>query len=211
MIKVSIADDHRIVREGLRRILAEAPDIKVMDEAGDGREIIEKIRSNRPDVVLMDISMPDMDGLDATKQIHALFPELPILILTVHSARQYASRILRAGARGYLNKQAAPEELIDAVRKVFAGRRYLSPEVSEELALQLIGEGADFSPVESLSDRELQILCLIAKGRKATEIAEELCLSIKTVNTYRARVLYKLHLRNNADLTRFAIKNNLIK
>lgn len=211
MIKVSIADDHRIVREGLRRILAEAPDIKVMDEAGDGREIIEKIRSNRPDVVLMDISMPDMDGLDATKQIHALFPELPILILTVHPARQYASRILRAGARGYLNKQAAPEELIDAVRKVFAGRRYLSPEVSEELALQLIGEGADFSPVESLSDRELQILCLIAKGRKATEIAEELCLSIKTVNTYRARVLYKLHLRNNADLTRFAIKNNLIK
>lgn len=211
MIKVSIADDHRIVREGLRRILAEAPDIKVMDEAGNGREIIEKIRSNQPDVVLMDISMPDMDGLDATKQIHALFPELPILILTVHPARQYASRILRAGARGYLNKQAAPEELIDAVRKVFAGRRYLSPEVSEELALQLIGEGADFSPVESLSDRELQILCLIAKGRKATEIAEELCLSIKTVNTYRARVLYKLHLRNNADLTRFAIKNNLIK
>ncbi|HED00176.1 MAG TPA: response regulator [Proteobacteria bacterium] len=211
MIKVSIADDHRIVREGLRRILAEAPDIKVMDEAGDSREIIEKIRSNRPDVVLMDISMPDMDGLDATKQIHALFPELPILILTVHPARQYASRILRAGARGYLNKQAAPEELIDAVRKVCAGRRYLSPEVSEELALQLIGEGADFSPVESLSDRELQILCLIAKGRKATEIAEGLCLSIKTVNTYRARVLYKLHLRNNADLTRFAIKNNLIK
>lgn len=211
MIKVSIADDHRIVREGLRRILAEAPDIKVMDEAGNGREIIEKIRSNRPDVVLMDISMPDMDGLDATKQIHALFPELPILILTVHPARQYASRILRAGARGYLNKQAAPEELIDAVRKVCAGRRYLSPEVSEELALQLIGEGADFSPVESLSDRELQILCLIASGRKATEIAEELCLSIKTVNTYRARVLYKLHLRNNADLTRFAIKNNLVK
>lgn len=211
MIKVSIADDHRIVREGLRRILAEAPDIKVIDEAGDGREIIEKIRSNRPDVVLMDISMPDMDGLDATKQIHALFPELPVLILTVHPARQYASRILRAGARGYLNKQAAPEELIDAVRKVCAGRRYLSPEVSEELALQLIGEGANFSPVESLSDRELQILCLIAKGRKATEIAEGLCLSIKTVNTYRARVLYKLHLRNNADLTRFAIKNNLVK
>lgn len=211
MIKVSIADDHRIVREGLRRILDEAPDIKVIDEASNGREIIEKIHSNRPDVILLDISMPDMDGLDATKQIHSLFPELPILILTVHPARQYASRILRAGAKGYLNKQAAPEELISAVRKVCIGRRYLSPEVSEELALQLIGEGADFSPVESLSDRELQILCLIAKGRKSTEISEELGISIKTVNTYRARVLEKLQLRNNADLTRFAIENNLVK
>lgn len=210
MIKVSIADDHRIVREGLRRILDEAPEIEVVDEACNGREIIEKIRLRRPDVVLLDISMPDMDGLDATKQINDLFPELPILILTVHPARQYASRILRAGARGYLNKQAAPEELIDAVRKVCAGRRYLSAEVSEELALQLIGETASLSPVESLSDRELQVLCFIAKGRKTTEIAEELCLSIKTVNTYRARVLDKLHLRNNADLARFAIDNHLV-
>ncbi|MFH1673137.1 MAG: response regulator transcription factor [Pseudomonadota bacterium] len=211
MIKISIADDHRILREGLRRILDEAPDMKVLDEASNGREIIEKVRANRPDIVLLDISMPDMDGLDATKHIHGLFPELPILILTVHPARQYAVRILRAGAKGYLNKQAAPEELIGAVRKVCAGQRYLNPEVSEELALQLIGEGANFSPVESLSDRELQVLCLIANGRKTTEIAEELCLSIKTVNTYRSRVLEKLHLRNNADLTRFAIKNSLVK
>ncbi len=211
MITISIADDHRILREGLRRILDEASDMKVIDESSNGREIIEKVRANRPDIVLLDISMPDMDGLDATKHIHGLFPELPILILTVHPARQYAVRILRAGAKGYLDKQAAPEELIDAVRKVCAGRRYLSPEASEELALQLIGEGANFSPVESLSDRELQVLCLIANGRKATEIAEELCLSIKTVNTYRSRVLEKLHLRNNADLTRFAIKNNLVK
>lgn len=210
MITVSIADDHRIVREGLRRILSEAADIKVIDEASNGREIVEKVRLNPPDVVLLDISMPEMDGLDATKQIHALFPELPILILTVHPAKQYASRILRAGAKGYINKHAAPEELVQAVRKTFSGRTYLSPEVSEELALQFIGEGANFLPVESLSDRELQILCFIAKGRKCTEIAEELCLSIKTVNTYRARVLSKLDLRNNSDLTRFAMKNNLI-
>ncbi len=210
MIKVSIADDHRIVREGLRRILAEDPDIMVIDEACTGREMVEKVRSNRPDVVLLDISMPDMDGLDATKQIHSLFPELPVLILTVHPARQYASRILRAGARGYLNKQAAPEELIDAVRKVCSGRKYLSPEVSEELALEFIGDRANLSPVESLSDREVQILCFIAKGKKTSEIAEELCLSIKTVNTYRARVIHKLNLRTNADLTRFAIENNLI-
>jgi two-component system invasion response regulator UvrY len=211
MIKISIADDHRILREGLRRILDEASDMKVIDEASNGRELIEKVQAHRPDIVLLDISMPGMDGLDVTKQLRSLFPELPILILTVHPARQYALRILRAGAKGYLDKQAAPEELIGAVRKVCAGRRYLSPEVSEELALQLIGEGANFSPVESLSDRELQVLCLIAKGRKTKEIAEELCLSIKTVNTYRSRILGKLHLRNSADLTRFAIKNSLVK
>ncbi len=211
MIRISIADDHRIVREGLRRILDGAPEMQVIDEACDGREIIEKIRANKPDVVMLDISMPDMDGLDATKQIHELFPDLPVLILTVHPAKQYALRILRAGAKGYLDKQAAPEELIRAIRKVYAGQRYLSSEVSEELAMQLLGEGASFSPVEALSDRELQILCHIAKGRKAVEIAEELCLSIKTVNTYRARVLHKLNLRNNADLTRFAISNSLLK
>lgn len=211
MIKVSLADDHRIVREGLRRILESAPDIEVIDEACNGRELIQKLNSNRPDVVLLDISMPDMDGLDTTKQIHASSPDLPILILTVHPARQYATRILRAGAKGYLNKDAAPEELIDAVRRINSGRRYLSPEVSEELALQLIEENADLSPVEALSDRELQVLCHIAKGRKTGEIADELCLSIKTVNTYRARVLNKLGLRNNADLTRFALKNNLVK
>ncbi len=211
MIRISIADDHRIVREGLRRILDAASDIEVMDEASNGREIIEKVCASRPDVVVLDVSMPEMDGLDATKQIHTLFPDLPILILTVHPARQYALRILRAGARGYLDKQAAPEELIRAVRRVAAGERYLSPEVSEELAMQLLGDRPDFSRVQSLSDRELQVLCLIAKGRKSTEIAQELSLSIKTVNTYRARILVKLELRNSADLTRFAIENNLIK
>ncbi|MFH1146484.1 MAG: response regulator transcription factor [Pseudomonadota bacterium] len=211
MIKISIADDHRIVREGLRRILEGASDIQVLDEASNGREIIDKVRANLPDVVLLDISMPEMDGLDATKQIHGLFPELPILILTVHPPRQYALRILRAGAKGYLDKHAAPEELIRAVRKVCAGQRYLSPEAAEDLASQLLGDVADFSRVESLSDRELQILCLIAEGRKTTEIAEGLCLSIKTVNTYRARVLSKLDLRNSADLARFAVENHLIK
>lgn len=211
MIKICIADDQRILREGIRRIIDEAPDMKVIDEASSGREIIKKVCVKRPDVVLLDISMPDMDGLDATKHIHTLFPELPILILTVHPPEQYAMRILRAGAKGYLSKQAAPEELIGAVRKVCAGRRYLSPEVSEALALQSIGDSADFSRVESLSDRELQVLCLIASGRNTAEIAEELCLSIKTVSTYRSRVLEKLHLRNNAELTRFAINNNLLK
>jgi DNA-binding NarL/FixJ family response regulator len=129
----------------------------------------------------------------------------------VHAADQYALRILRAGARGYLSKQTASDELVDAVRKVHAGQKYLSDDVSKQLAFQLIGDRADFSPVESLSDRELQVLCLIANGAKTSEIGDELCLSVKTISTYRGRVLDKLHLRNNADLTRFAMKNNLVR
>jgi DNA-binding NarL/FixJ family response regulator len=211
MIKVLIADDHRILREGLKRILNEAHDITVVDEASSGKEAIEKIHENHPDVVILDISMPDMDGLDATKQIHELFPKLPILILTIHFPKLYALRLFRAGAMGYLVKNVTSEELVNAVRKLNAGQVYLSPEVSEELALQRIEEGNSFSPVEWLSDRELQILCLIASGKTTKEIAENLCLSIKTIETYRSRLLKKLNLRNNAELTRFALDHNLLK
>lgn len=210
MIKIIIADDHKIVRAGLKRILDEDPFIEVIEEASTGIEAIKKIKANLPDVVIMDISMPEMDGLDATKQIHELFPKLPILILTVHVPMQYAFRIFRAGAMGYLVKNTAPGELVKAVHRLNAGRPYMSTEVSEELALQRIEEGGNLSPIEWLSDRELQTLTLIASGKTTREIAESLSLSPKTIETYRTRVIRKLNLRNNSDLTRFAIENNLL-
>ncbi|HUU50675.1 MAG TPA: response regulator transcription factor [Nitrospinota bacterium] len=210
MIKVIIADDHRIVREGLKRILDETHDIKVIGEASTGIEAIQKIEANPPDVLILDISMPDMDGLDATKQIHETFPKLPILILTVHLPKQYALRLFRAGAKGYLVKDVASEELVKALRKLNAGKLYLSPEVSEELALQKIKSDADFSPVECLSDRELQILCFIASGKTTREIAASLNLSSKTIDTYRTRLFEKLNLRNNSELIKFALHHKLV-
>jgi two-component system invasion response regulator UvrY len=210
MIKVIIADDHRIVREGLKRILDETYDIKVIGEASTGIEAIQKIEANPPDVLILDISMPDMDGLDATKQIHETFPKLSILILTVHLPKQYALRLFRAGAKGYLVKDVASEELVKALRKVNAGKLYLSPEVSEELALQKIKSDTDFSPVECLSDRELQILCHIASGKTTKAIAASLNLSSKTIDTYRTRLFEKLNLRNNSELIRFALDHKLV-
>lgn len=210
MIKIIIADDHEIVRAGLKRILDEDPFIEVIEEASTGIEAIKKIKANPPDVVILDISMPEMDGLDATKQIHEFFPKLPILILTIHVPRQYAFRLFRAGAMGYLVKNTAPDELVKAVHRLNAGRVYMSPEVSEELALQRIEDGGNLTPTEWLSDRELQTLTLIASGKTIREIAESLNLSPKTIETYRTRVIRKLNLRNNSDLTRFAIENNLL-
>lgn len=210
MIKVMLADDHRIVREGLKRILDETHDIKVIGEASTGREAIEKINKNLPDVLILDISMPDMDGLDATKQIHELFPKLPILILTVHLPKHYALRLFRAGAMGYLVKDVASEELVQAVRRLNSGKIYLSPKVSEELALQKIKGDAVFSPAECLSDRELQTLSLLASGKSTREIAESLSLSNKTVETYCTRLYNKLDLKNKAELIKFAFDNKLI-
>jgi two-component system invasion response regulator UvrY len=211
MIRVFIADDHAIVRGGIRRILEDRKDIQIVGEAADGQEAIQKVREAAPHVILLDISMPGMDGLDVTKQLKAIDPEVRILILTMHAEEQYAPRLLRAGAMGYVTKHAAPEELVEAIHVVHSGRRFISPTLAENLAWRYLGDKADLRPVECLSDRELQVLCLLAKGNTNQEIAEFLHLSVKTIDTYRGRVLEKLSLRNNAELTLFAIRNGLIE
>jgi two-component system invasion response regulator UvrY len=211
MIRVLIADDHGIVRGGIRRLLEDHEDIQVVAEASDGHQAIEKVLETDPDVILLDISMPGMDGLDVTKQLKAINPRIRILILTMHAEEQYAPRLMRAGAMGYVTKHAAPEDLVKAINAVHAGRRFISPTLAENMAWRYLGNEKDLTPVECLSDRELQVLNLLAKGNSNQEVADSLHLSVKTIDTYRARVLEKLNLRNNAELTLFAVQNGLIE
>jgi len=209
MIKILIADDHPIVRAGLKQILEEASDIKVTVEAGDGHELLRLIRKGGIDVVLLDISMPGLTGLDALKQIKTENPDLPILILSMHPEDQYGIRVLKAGAAGYLMKSAAPDQLVGAIRKVYRGGRYVSPSLAEKMAFGL-QTGASGLPHETLSDREYQVLCMIASGKTVKEIGEELALSEKTISTYRARVLEKMNMKSNSELTHYAIKLDLV-
>lgn len=209
MIKIVIADDHPIVRAGLKQILADASDIEVAAEAGDGHEILKLIRKGGVDVVLLDITMPGLMGLDALKQIIVENPKLPILVLSMHPEEQYAIRVLKAGASGYLTKAAAPEQLIGAIRKVYRGGRYVSPALAEKLALGL-QTGTAGLPHENLSDREYQVLCSISSGKTVKEIATELSLSEKTISTYRTRILEKMNMKSNAELTHYGIKHNLV-
>jgi len=211
MIKVLLADDHSIVRAGLRRIVEESDDMEVVAEAADGKEAIHKIRENRPDVAVIDISMPEIDGLEVLRQIQPEYPQLPFLILTMHAEQQYAVRAIESGAKGYITKQSAPEQLVKAIRKVHAGSLYLSEEVAESLALRLAKGKVHQSPLDLLSTRELQVLRRLALGHTNREIAENYNISVKTVDTYRLRLLKKLSLRNNAELSRFAIQNRLIE
>jgi len=211
MIRVLIADDHSIVRGGIRRLLEDQEDIQVVAEASDGHEAIKKILETDPDVILLDISMPGMDGLDVTKQLKAIDPRVRILILTMHAEEQYAPRLMKAGAMGYVTKHAAPEDLVKAINAVHAGKRFISPTLAENMAWRYLGDEKDLTPVECLSDRELQVLNLLAKGNSNQEVANSLHLSVKTIDTYRARVLEKLNLRNNAELTLFAVQNGLIE
>lgn len=208
-MRILIADDHAIVREGLKRILGTAPDPVAIGEARDGAEVVERVRNEKWDVVLLDIAMPGKNGLDALKQIRALSPSLPVLVLSVYPEDQYAVRVLRAGAAGYLTKESAPDELLAAVRKVARGGRYISATLAEQLAGELGADRGEL-PHERLSDREFQVLRLIASGMTLTQIAEELPLSVKTVSTYRSRILEKMRLRNNAELTHYAIRNGLV-
>ncbi len=211
MIKVLLADDHSIVREGLRRIVEESEDMEVVAEAADGKEAIHQIRKRRPDVAVIDISMPEIDGLEVLQRLQPEYPELPFLILTMHEEQQYAVRAIEAGARGYITKKSAPEQLVKAIRKVYAGSRYLSEEAAEALALSVAKGKEGRSPLDLLSTRELQVLRRLALGHTNREIAENYNISIKTVDTYRLRLLKKLSLRNNAELSRFAIQNRLIE
>lgn len=209
MIKILIADDHAIVRKGLKQILADAPDIASIDEAGSGHEALKKVRENNYNVVLLDISMPDMSGVDVLKQLKTENPRLPVLILTMHPEDQYAVRILKAGASGYLTKESAPDELISAIQKVSQGGRYISPSLAEKLACDL--DSTAIQPLhEGLSDREYQIMTMLASGKSTKEIAQELSLGMPTVSTYRFRILLKMKLKNNAELISYAIKNNLL-
>jgi len=211
MIRVLLADDHSIVRAGLCRIVEESGDMTVVAEAADGKKAIQKARDTDPDVAVIDISMPEFDGLEVTTRLRDDHPELPVIILTMHEEEQYVVRAIEAGAMGYITKKSAPEELVSAIRKVLAGQRYLSPEATETLALRVARGAKGQSPLDSLSNRELQVLKRLAQGNTNREIAAAYNISIKTVDTYRLRLLKKLNLRNNADISRFAIQSNLIE
>lgn len=209
-IKVLIADDHAIVREGLKQILADTKDIVVGGEAENGLEAVKLVRKGKFDVLLLDISMPDRNGIEVLKQVHKEFPKVLVLMLTMHREDQYAIRSLKAGAAGYLNKQSAPAELVNAIRLVAAGKKYISPTLAQELANQ-VGEDREVPLHETLSDREFQTLTMIASGKTVSDIAAELLLSVKTISMYRSRLLQKMKLRHNAELTHYAIKNHLVE
>jgi two-component system invasion response regulator UvrY len=208
MVRVLIADDHAVVRAGLRWILEENTDIVVTGEAGDGPSAIQAVADRKVDLAILDISMPGMSGLDVIKQIKSVNPNLPVLILSVHSEEQYAIRALKAGAAGYLTKESAPEELIAAIRKIGSGGKYVSQHLAEKLVDNL-DANTEKPPHEHLSDREYQVLCLIASGKGVTVIAGEMGLSVKTVSTYRSRILDKLRMSSTAEIMRYAIEHRL--
>lgn len=208
MLKILIADDHPVFRRGLKQIIAETTDIVVADEAADGLEVLNKVKVGDFDVVLLDISMPGKTGIEVLAQLKYERPKLPVLMLSMHPEEQYAVRALRAGASGYLTKESAPDELVAAIRKVSTGGKYVSSSLAERLASLL--QKAEQLPHDILSRREYQVMCLMASGKTVSEIAKELSLSVKTISTYRSRILEKMEMKNNAELTRYAINNSLI-
>lgn len=209
-IRVLIADDHAIVREGLKQILADTGDIVVAGDAKDGLEAINLARTQEGDVLLLDISLPDRSGIDVLKQLRKEYPKLAVLMLSMHREDQYAIRSLKAGASGYLNKQSAPAELVTAIRQVASGRKYVSLALAQELANH-IDEDHETPLHETLSDREYQTLVMIASGKTVSDIANDLALSVKTISMYRTRLLLKMKLRHNAELTHYAIRNGLVE
>jgi DNA-binding NarL/FixJ family response regulator len=209
MIKLLVADDHTIVRKGIEQIIEETSDIRVADQACNGQEVLEKVSKNDYDLVLLDIFMPGRDGLEILKELKSRKPKLGVLMLSMYPEEQYAVRALKSGASGYLTKESAPDELIAAIRKVSSGHKYVSMSLAEKLAFELEAPG-DHPLHEKLSDREYRIMCMLASGKRQTEIADELSLSIKTINTYRARLLKKMNMATNAEITRYAIDNKLL-
>ncbi len=210
MIRILIADDHAIVRAGLKQFIADQIDMEVTGEAATGAETVALVRAQPFDVVLLDISMPDRNGVDTLKSLRQITPELPVLILSAYSETQYAVNLLRAGAAGYVNKEAASTQLVSAVRTVVQGRKYVSPALAQILA-EGVATDADKPLHGQLSQREFQIFCKLAAGVPVSKIADELFLSVKTVSTYRTRILDKMAMKNNAELTYYAIKNKLIE
>jgi len=209
-MRILIADDHAVVRKGLRQILEEASDIVVGGEASNGREVLEKIRAGGWDALVLDITMPGQTGLEVLKEVKQEAPRLPVLMLSMHAQEQYAARVLKAGASGYLPKESAPEELIKAIRKVCSGGKYVSADQAEKL-IYLFDNTSDKAPHELLSDREFEVLRAIASGRTVSQIAAEVHLSVKTVSTYRARILEKMRMKTNAELTTYSVRNGLVQ
>ncbi len=208
-MKILVVDDHAVVRHGVKQILTEHFQCSVIGEAQNADEMIEQVRKRHWTIVILDVGMPGKGGLDALKELKQLQPKLPVLVLSAYPEDQLALRILKAGASGYLTKDSAPTELVQALRKIIAGGKYVSAPVAELLALNL--ESDLEKPLhEQLSDREYQVMCLIAVGKSLKDIANDLCVSISTINTYRARILEKMQLKNNTELTHYAIKNGLV-
>jgi DNA-binding NarL/FixJ family response regulator len=210
MSTVLIADDHALLRAGVKQLLESEPGIDEIGEASSGRETLEALREKPWDLLILDINMPDRSGLDVLRHVRAGHPDTRVLVLSGFSERQYALNVLRAGASGYVNKEMAPEELLTAVRTVLRGRRYVTPILAELLVSELDADAE--KPMHArLSEREFQIFCKIAAGRAVSDIAAELCLSVKTISTYRSRILEKMNFTTNADLTTYALRNGLIQ
>jgi two-component system invasion response regulator UvrY len=209
MLKILIADDHTLFRKGLQHILSEYPDPVVTDEASNGQEVLDKIWHNDYDMVLLDITMPGMTGLEALKQLKNDRPKLPVLVLSMHPEEQYAVRVIRAGASGYLRKESAPDELITAIQRISAGRKYITSSLAERLADDV--EPAAEKPLhDTLSDREFEVFRMIAAGKTITQIAEALFLNARTISTYRSRILEKMQMKTNAELIHYAIKHQIL-
>jgi two-component system invasion response regulator UvrY len=209
-MKILITDDHAVVRQGLKQILAAEFKRATFGEAGNAQEAIDRVWRENWDVVVLDITMPGRSGLEVLQEIRRSRPKLPVLVLSMHPEDQFALRLLKAGAAGYMTKETAPAQLVGAVRKVIAGGRYISPSLAEKMASYLSVD-VRYPPHEQLSDREFCVLRLIASGKTVTAIARELSLSVKTISTYRSRILEKMNLSNNAELTHYAIQNHLVE
>ena len=209
-IKVLVADDHEIVRQGLKTIISEHSDLSIAGEAENGDQVLKIVKKTKVDVVLLDFDMPEKNGLDTLVELKALYPKLPVMILSIFPEDHYGTRFLKAGASGYLQKSSATNQLIDAIRKVFNGGKYISSALTDKLVTGLNKDKEQFLH-ESLTDREFQVFRLLATGKKLKEMADELCLSINTISTYRSRILQKMDLKSNADVIRYAIENGLSK
>ena len=210
MIKIFLADDHELVREGLKKILKEENDIQVINEATNGEEVLNKIINCDCDIILLDMNMPGRNGIDLIKELKTTLPALHILVLSIYPEEKYALRALKAGASGYITKDSAIEELVSAIRRIYERGKYVSETLAEKLVSQ-IDASSNLLPHERLSDRELQIMCMIASNKSIKEIAGELFLSISTVNTYRSRILEKMNMKTDIEITHYAIYNNLIE
>jgi DNA-binding NarL/FixJ family response regulator len=209
-MKILIADDHAVVREGLKQILTGVPGATDIDDAANGLEVLEKINKKDYDVVILDISMPGKNGLEVLKELKITKPKIPVLMLSIYPEGQYAVRVLRAGASGYLTKDSATEELVNAVEKVFNGGKYITSSLAEKLASDFSPDG-DKLPHENLSDREFEVFKMIAAAKSIKEIADKLFISVKTVSTYKARIYEKMNMNSNAEVTQYAFKNGLIE
>lgn len=210
MIRIVIADDHAIVREGLKQVLSAAQDLTVVGEAQDGFEVLARVRQLDFDLLLLDLSMPGKSGIELIRQVRAERPKLRVLVLSMHGEEQYAVRAIKAGAAGYLTKESAPSQLVSAIRRVASGGAFVSPMVAEQLALGAMPQG-EGPPHSALSDREFQVFQMIVAGRSVTEIAEALNLSVKTISTHKARILQKMGMNNPAELIRYAIQHRLVE